>query len=126
MLAVGVDREHRPDGRLAPVNRVKAHAQGCTFPAPRAHPYERRSELRRERLELARDGLVRAVVDDRQPTNVAEHLLDQRPVRHLTVTRHHRPHVFGPESAHELACFAGRAGRTPVCAKSARIARALP
>lgn len=128
MLAVRVDREHGRGTGAPAEHRLETCSQGRALPSPCRHPHERRADLRRQRLELECEGLLRSVVDDRQSVDVGEHLGDESTSRNLVVARHERPHRRRPSHGQRpsLASSGARRETIPACARNARAASALP
>jgi hypothetical protein len=77
MLPVGIDDEHRLGRRVRRKHAIETLSHGVALsPLPgRAHQLD--VQLARQSLELARDRLRRAVVDDHEPADVALRLLDE-------------------------------------------------
>jgi hypothetical protein len=97
MLAVRVDGEHCLGARMPSERRPDPQSQRRALAAPLGLADELGADLRRERVEGARDVLSRAVVDEREAADVAQHLLDERALGHLAVRGHDRPDVARPK-----------------------------
>jgi hypothetical protein len=94
MLTVGVDQQDGLQGRAARQRRADSLAQRSALPPPFGKSYDVRSVLTGDPLELGCDARIRPVVDDRQATDVANDLGEQRGVRDVSVGGHHRPDVL--------------------------------
>jgi hypothetical protein len=93
VLAVRVDGEHGLGSRMPGQRRLDSQSQRRALPAPLGLADELGADPRRERVESARDVFSRAVVDEREAADVAQHLLDEGALGHLAVRGHDRPDV---------------------------------